>query len=138
METMRTVYDHSGVLIGTAGAAGIVHDHSGVRRGTATAAGDVVTDWAYGSAGSAPLNSRSPTDRTDQHRRMTMSTSGAVVGPDRTVLDRLLQSGITEGRALDHLKGGWVRVDGQKVQDPAYPATPPSQVELKVIIRSAS
>jgi hypothetical protein len=68
-----------------------------------------------------------------------MATSGStLVGSDRTVLERLLQSGISEARALDHLKGGWVRVDGQKVQDPAHPATPPSQVELKVIIRSAS
>ena len=68
-----------------------------------------------------------------------MTTSGStVVGPDRTVLDRLLQSGISEARALDHLKGGWVRVDGQKVKDPASPATPPSQVELRVIMRSVS
>ncbi len=66
------------------------------------------------------------------------SSVGTLVGPDRTVLDRLLQSGISETRALDHLKGGWVRVEGKKVEDPAYPATPPSQVELKVIMRSAS
>ncbi len=66
------------------------------------------------------------------------SSVGTLVGPDRTVLDRLLQSGISETRALDHLKGGWVRVDGKKVEDPAYPATPPSQVELKVIMRSDS
>lgn len=63
---------------------------------------------------------------------MTTSTD-TLVGPDRTVLERLLQSGISESRAMDHLKGGWVRVDGQKVEDPAFPATPPSQVELKVI-----
>jgi hypothetical protein len=51
-----------------------------------------------------------------------MTTSGStLVGPNRTVLDRLLQSGISKTRALDHLKGGWVRVDGQKVEDPAYP-----------------
>ncbi|MBC8092108.1 MAG: hypothetical protein H7Y15_09270 [Pseudonocardia sp.] len=68
-----------------------------------------------------------------------MTTSGnTLAAPDRTVLERLLQSGITESRALDHLRGGWVRVDGKKVQDPAYPATPPSQVELKVIMRSTS
>lgn len=68
-----------------------------------------------------------------------MTTSGStVVGPDRTVLDRLLQSGITEARALDHIKGGWVRVDGHKVEDPASPATPPSQVELKAIMRPVS
>ncbi len=68
---------------------------------------------------------------------MTTSDS-TLVKPERTVLDRLLQSGITKTRALDHLKGGWVRVDGQKVEDPAYPATPPSQVELKVIMRSTT
>ncbi len=66
-----------------------------------------------------------------------MATTGDTT-LERTVLDRLLQSGITESRALDHLKGGWVRVDGQKVEDPAYPATPPSQVALKVIMRSSS
>lgn len=64
-----------------------------------------------------------------------MATTGNTL--DRTVLERLLQSGISETRALDHLKGGWVRVDGQKVEDPSYPAAPPSQVELKVIMRSA-
>lgn len=67
-----------------------------------------------------------------------MATSGTTLtAPNRTVLDRLLQSGITKARALDHLKGGWVRVDGVKIEDPAFPATPPSQVELKVIIRPA-
>jgi len=68
-----------------------------------------------------------------------MTTSrNTLVAPNSTVLDRLLQSGISEARALGHLKGGWVRVDGEKVEDPTYPATPPSQVELKVIMRSAS
>jgi hypothetical protein len=68
-----------------------------------------------------------------------MTTSGTThIAPNRTVLDRLVQSGISEARALDHLKGGWVRVDGKKVKDPTYPATPPSQVELKVIMRSGA
>lgn len=67
-----------------------------------------------------------------------MATSANTLTPNRTVLERLLQSGISEDRALGHLKGGWVRVDGEKVDDPAYPATPPSQVELKVIWRPAS
>lgn len=68
-----------------------------------------------------------------------MTASGnTLVSPNCTVLDRLLRSGISEARALDHLKGGWVRVDGAKVEDPAHPATPPSQVELKVIMRSGS
>jgi hypothetical protein len=66
-----------------------------------------------------------------------MTTSGStLVGPDRTVLDRLLQSGISKARALDHLQGGWVLVDGQKVKDPTTPATPPSTVELRAIKRS--
>jgi hypothetical protein len=68
-----------------------------------------------------------------------MTASGTTLtAPKRTVLDRLLQAGISEARALDHLKGGWVRVDGEKVEDPTYPAAPPSQVELKVIMRSGS
>lgn len=67
-----------------------------------------------------------------------MTTSKTTIAPNRTVLDRLLQSGITEARALDHLKGGWVRVDGTRVEDPTHPAPPPSHVELKVIMRSAS
>lgn len=67
-----------------------------------------------------------------------MRISGCTTGTDRTVLDRLLQAGISEARALNHLEGGWVRVDGQKVQDPAHPAAPPSQVELKVIVRAGS
>jgi hypothetical protein len=68
-----------------------------------------------------------------------MTTSrNTLIAPNRTVLERLLQAGITEARALDHLKGGWVRVDGKKVDDPTYPAAPPSQVELKVIRRSGS
>ncbi len=67
-----------------------------------------------------------------------METSENSVATDGTVLDRLIRSGITEARARGHLEGGWVRVDGRKVEDPSYPATPPSQVELKVIMRSGS
>lgn len=50
---------------------------------------------------------------------------------DRTVLDRLLQAGITEARALDHLRERWVRVDGEIITDPQHVASPPSQVELR-------
>lgn len=67
-----------------------------------------------------------------------MTTSKTTIAPNRTVLDRPLQSGISEARALDHLQGGWVRVDGAKVEDPAHPAAPPSQVEITVIMRSAA
>jgi hypothetical protein len=65
-----------------------------------------------------------------------MTTSGStLVAPDRTVLERLLRCGITEARAREHLRGGWVRVDGRRVEDPAHPAAPPSRVELAAIRR---
>ena len=47
------------------------------------------------------------------------------------MLDRLLEAGITEARALDHLRDRWVRVDGQIITDPAYVAGPPTRVELR-------
>lgn len=63
-----------------------------------------------------------------------MTTSGSTkMRSNRTVLDRLRESGITEVRALNHLQGGWVLVDGKTVTDPAHMTTPPSQVELRVI-----
>jgi len=55
---------------------------------------------------------------------------------DITVLDRLLQAGITQDRALQHLQDRWVRVDGQITTDPALAATPPSQVELRFSVRA--
>lgn len=60
-----------------------------------------------------------------------MATSGST--KDRTVLDRLRESGITEARALHHLGDGWVRLDGQVVTDPAQPAELPAQVELRIL-----
>ena len=61
-----------------------------------------------------------------------MATSGTTLaGPDRTVLDRLLQSGITQDRAMNHLRDGWVRVDGQIVTDSTQPAPTSAQVELR-------
>jgi hypothetical protein len=59
-----------------------------------------------------------------------MTTSETTL-KDRTVLDRLVQAGITEDRALDHLRDRWVRVDGQIVTDPEHVASPPAQVELR-------
>lgn len=66
---------------------------------------------------------------------MENSTSGVAVA-ERTILDRLVQSGITEARALQHLRDGWVRVDGEPVTDPAHPAEPPSRVEFRIIVKS--
>lgn len=62
-----------------------------------------------------------------------MSTSADSAVAHRTVLDRLIQSGITEDRALHHLTEGWVRVDGRVVTDPACVAEPPAQVEIRII-----
>lgn len=56
----------------------------------------------------------------------------------RTVLDRLIQSGITEDRARQHLADGWVRIDDAVVTDPAQPADPPAQVEIRIIGPSGS
>ncbi|WP_297657115.1 hypothetical protein [Pseudonocardia sp.] len=50
---------------------------------------------------------------------------------DRTVLERLLEAGITQDRAMHHLSDRWVRVDGEIITDPAHLAEPPVQVELR-------
>jgi hypothetical protein len=63
-----------------------------------------------------------------------MTTSGTTL-KDRTVLDRLVQAGITEVRALDHLRDRWVRVDGQIITDPKHAASPPAQVELRFSVQ---
>lgn len=66
----------------------------------------------------------------------TLTNSTAV--DHRTVLDRLIQSGITEDRARQHLADGWVRIDDVVVTDPAQPADPPAQVEIRIIGPSGS
>ena len=66
-----------------------------------------------------------------------MATSGTTLaGPDRTVLDRLLQAGIAKDRAMNHLRDGWVRVDGQIVTDSTQSAPPPTRVELRFSVLS--
>lgn len=57
---------------------------------------------------------------------------------DRTLLDRLLRSGISRERAIEHVRGGWVLVDGRRVTDPGAPAELPAHVELRSIPRTAS
>jgi len=52
---------------------------------------------------------------------------------ERTVLDRLLQAGISQERALRHLRDGGVLVDGRVVTDPASAAALSSRVELRFI-----
>jgi hypothetical protein len=60
-----------------------------------------------------------------------MSASTAVA--QHTVLDRLVQAGITEPRAVHHLADGWVRVDDAVVTDPAAVAEPPARVEIRIL-----
>ena len=63
-----------------------------------------------------------------------METSGnTMVAVKRTVLDRLLQAGISESRARAHLGEGGVIVDGRVVTDPDHPADLPSRVELRFV-----
>ena len=50
-----------------------------------------------------------------------------------TVLDRLVQSGITEDRARQHIASGSVRIDDVVVTDPSLPADPPAHVEIRYI-----
>ncbi|MCX6463849.1 MAG: hypothetical protein NTW05_09680 [Pseudonocardiales bacterium] len=62
------------------------------------------------------------------------STTAALA--TRTLLDRLVASGITAERARSHIRGGWVRVDGRIVTEPDAPAG--ASVELRVIPWSES
>ena len=62
-----------------------------------------------------------------------MSTSTDTAVATRTVLDRLIQSGIAEDRALHHLAEGWVRVDGDVVTDPTHAAGLPAHVEIRIM-----
>jgi hypothetical protein len=66
---------------------------------------------------------------------MDTSRSSTAVA-ERTVLDRLVQSGISAQRAIEHIRGGWVLLDGHRVTDPDAPAEPPAHVELRVIPRA--
>jgi hypothetical protein len=66
---------------------------------------------------------------------METSRSSTAVA-ERTVLDRLVQSGISRERAIEHVRGGWVLVDGRKVTDPDAPAELPAHVELRSIPRT--
>lgn len=47
-----------------------------------------------------------------------------------TVLDRMLNAGITRHTAERHIRCGRVRVDGVPTTDPTTPADPPARVVL--------
>jgi hypothetical protein len=66
---------------------------------------------------------------------MTMTAtamSDTATTTQQTVLDRLLEAGITRDRALAHLKRGWVELDGSLVTDADAPAEPAAHVELRM------
>lgn len=65
------------------------------------------------------------------------SNNGAAVA-ERTVLQWMVRAGITEERALEHLRDGWVRVDGELVTDPNHPADASSHVDFRVIARDSA
>ena len=62
---------------------------------------------------------------------MAIMSDTAATTMQRTVLQCLVQAGITPQRALAHLKRGWVRVDDVKVTDPEYLAESPAHVEMR-------
>jgi len=47
-------------------------------------------------------------------------TKDATTARPQTVLDRLLESGISQQRARAHLQRGWVWLDGTIVTDPEH------------------
>lgn len=63
---------------------------------------------------------------------MTLTVTSEVETQQLTVLDRLVEAGITADRALAHLKRGWVELDGKTVTDPDLPADKPAHVELRM------
>jgi hypothetical protein len=64
---------------------------------------------------------------------MPVTTTDIVTPRTQTVLDRLLEAGITRQRALAHLKRGSVQVDGTTVVDPEAPAGLPARIEFRFI-----
>jgi hypothetical protein len=62
---------------------------------------------------------------------MAIMSDPATKTRQRTVLQRLLEAGITPERARAHLKRGWVQVDDKTVTDPESLAELPAQVEMR-------
>lgn len=64
------------------------------------------------------------------------TTASTSVAAKQTVLDRLLRAGITDSRAVSHIRAGAVLVDGRVITDPSSPAELPSRVELRFVRRT--
>jgi hypothetical protein len=61
------------------------------------------------------------------------STQSTPVITRQTIMDRLVEAGITEARALEHLRRGAVLVDGHVITDPGGDATPPARVDIRFV-----
>jgi hypothetical protein len=58
-------------------------------------------------------------------------TKDTTTARPQTVLDRLLESGISQQRARAHLQRGWVWLDGTIVTDPEHLAERPAKVVMR-------
>jgi predicted rRNA methylase YqxC with S4 and FtsJ domains len=66
-----------------------------------------------------------------------VKTSGATsVVTRQSLVDRLVQAGISEARAKNHVRRGAVLVDGRVVTDPASEASLPARVEIRFVRRA--
>ena len=64
------------------------------------------------------------------------TTQSTAVITRQTVVDRLVEAGITEARALEHVRRGAVVVDGHVITDPGSDATPPARIDIRFVRRA--
>jgi hypothetical protein len=64
------------------------------------------------------------------------TTQSTAVLTRKTVTDRLVKAGITEARALDHVRRGAVLVDGHVITDPGSDASPPARIDIRFVRRA--
>jgi hypothetical protein len=75
---------------------------------------------------------------TNREREIIVSvaTESTSVINKQTVLDRLMDAGITEARALEHVRRGAVLVDGHVITDPTSDATRPARIDIRFVRRA--
>ena len=64
------------------------------------------------------------------------TTQSTAVITRQTVVDRLVKAGITETRALEHVRRGAVLVDGHVITDLGSDATPPARIDIRFVRRA--
>ena len=69
---------------------------------------------------------------------MGNNSANGMAAAKRTVLEWMVRAGITEERALEHLRDGWVRVDDELVTDPNHPADASSHVDFRIMARPSA